>query len=436
MSVTYAPSPEQFAQTVAEAYVNGRELEGDVVFDREKFQLIIKDAAGRISEQIFLGHFFNEYCAADPAGRELILARATGQPAHAQRSKEDYLSRLVPQIKDRWSVEKLRMSLAGKETRPTASPPVTQVSGQTQQKPSGEIAKPTGKGASSVANDLPHLAVSEHLSVLAAYDLPQQIAYASRNQLADLGLTFEQALALAKANLSRYTKTPFDFQVKKDSESNAVLAYESAWQDNYDAARMLCSNEILSLAVEGEHVLFPLSVNRLLVTGSKNTRGLAYALSAMTEAQKGERPLPPFALVLRADGLHKFQVRTDSPLGAMFRELEATYLFNLHAWQRQLLQEDYTIMVEGIQVAKYDLVTDAQTGRLLSSTTIECELAPVLVPEVDLVSFIAASGKVYKLSWVQFTQATGQSLVKTPHYPHRYQLEQLPAESELASWLE
>lgn len=179
------PTPEQFAQDVAARLVHSEAIEGEFVFNQERYSLLLVDEDGRPTTEIFLKNYYDEYCASDEEGREAVLARAaamTRKPPDFDGI--DFRSRLLPQIKDRWSVEQMNMSL---------------------------LAGRYGPPEEASTQCLPYGVIGHHFALTVAYDLPDKIAHVNYKQLEEWGIDFQEALDIAANNLMERTQWEFEF---------------------------------------------------------------------------------------------------------------------------------------------------------------------------------------------------------------------------------
>jgi hypothetical protein len=119
----------------------------------------------------------------------------------------------------------------------------------------------------------------------------------------------DQAFAVAKENLWDRTR-PDGFE-----GSNGV--YWARWGDSYDSSRMLLTELIYRLSVDGDPVAFVPNRDALLVTGTHNIAGLRVILNAGAENHfKQGHPLLP-DLFVRDEGAWKHHI----PEGPELREI-------------------------------------------------------------------------------------------------------------------
>ena len=171
---------------------------------------------------------------------------------------------LCPRVDHRWNLERVNRQL--------------------QHKSGGNLA---------LVNSLPHTVWADHL---ACYVLCPTAGNELRGVLQSdsdrWGVSFEQVFADALKN--SYAESPPNFS-SLVSAKNVYELHESMWNEGDHAARLMlpAMNE---LPVPGERLLFPISNNKVMITGSNSSVGLSAVLDKLALARRSPDSLPPVAL--------------------------------------------------------------------------------------------------------------------------------------------
>src|SRR6202011_4912262 len=113
--------------------------------------------------------------------------------------------------------------------------------------------------------EIPEYEVGSHLVASLAYDLPQAMVSVSKERLEKWGVTYYEALEIARENLEQ---TPFTYaEIGKG-------CYAFATGDSYDACRLLLPSRVEQLRVTGDLIAMVPNRDSLLVTGSDDAQGL------------------------------------------------------------------------------------------------------------------------------------------------------------------
>ncbi len=113
----HSPSPDEFADLVADSLLKRGAFSGEFLFDRSKFALLIKDSDPGSERKICLSQLYREYCAGDVVTRQKILISASSR-SNVEKVQEPVRqsARSNPEIVTRWSVELRQLSNLGRGT--------------------------------------------------------------------------------------------------------------------------------------------------------------------------------------------------------------------------------------------------------------------------------------------------------------------------------
>lgn len=365
--MSYAVNPEHFAQIVARALSLQKNLEGEIGFAPDKFALLVNDRSGTQVDTLFLGEFYRNYCQAQDSQKDAIIEQAC-QTVEKSRIR---LS-LLPQIVERWSLEKMRLE--------------------------GQVMPP-------------HFLLTEHFALV----LKSENRLVGAQTLISAGLSFEAATRVAGENL--YRRTRFAFSQMADESGSRILFATSNWQDGYDSARFIFAEELLKLPVDGEHVVFLINENYMFVTGSRSEAGLLYGLSELSNAGLEGRSFPPFPILMKKEGYLNFELPDMHSLKEMFKEQENEYYVSHYRQQNALLEE--FSRKNNLTLAAFELAKDRLWMGKKSVATVDPDKGDVLVPCTDYVRIKGRGGNIKIYSWDDFVDEFAERLDETEHYPFR-----------------
>jgi uncharacterized protein YtpQ (UPF0354 family) len=152
----------------------------------------------------------------------------------------------------------------------------------------------------------PFMVLVDGLSVVLAYDTDQSIQQVNQATLDRWRVSFGEALQVAIDNLRERTNPNLVTE-------EAPGVYLGRWDDSYESARILLTDLIYRLSVDGEPVVFLPNRNQFWVTGSRNAAGLKTVLKMGGETHFEPHPLSP-NLYLLSDGKLNFYIPEDIPL--------------------------------------------------------------------------------------------------------------------------
>ncbi|MEQ8838753.1 MAG: DUF1444 family protein, partial [Lacipirellulaceae bacterium] len=236
------PSKEHFAKVVMERLRAAGET-GALDYDPENFRI------NHDSLVMNLGNAFADYCRCEESDREEIL--------------DQYLSA--------WITSRLEAPEEFEDARPDLYPVLRCRSYFEVEMPlSSQSAEPI---------DLPYEIIGEHLAVGLVYDLPQSMMSVSSDLLETWGVTFYEAMEVAKANLAAST----------EGYAKIGELYAVANGDAYDATRILLADLIESFEVDGDRIAMVPNRHTLLVAGSNDIDSLETMLDIVEKELDHER---------------------------------------------------------------------------------------------------------------------------------------------------
>ncbi len=171
--------------------------------------------------------------------------------------------------------------------------------------------------------------LGSHLSVELVFDRETVMTTAGPAALASVGLTRTAAWEVALDNLRGRTS---------DDALNATGpgVFTLRVGDCLDSSRLLLTDRIRALQVEGAHVALPASRDTLVITGDEDPSGLETLLSEAVTCVHSPRLDTVTPLRLSAAGWQTW-LPEGGPLGAAWSELSRRARAGHHAHQRSLL---------------------------------------------------------------------------------------------------
>jgi uncharacterized protein YtpQ (UPF0354 family) len=272
------------------------------------------------------------------------------------------------------------------------------------------------------APDIPYEPVGDHLAASLVYDLPEAMRTISQDSLEDWGVSYYEAMEVARRNLE---ELEFKFAGLADR------VYASVTGDNYDASRILLTELIRRLPVQGEHIAVVPNRDSLLVTGADDEEGLGILADLAEKALDEPRPMCGIPMRLAGDEWVSWMPDPDHPHYLRFRRLEVKSLYGEYADQKPLL--DALHEKEGIDifVASYSAV-EKEGGEVLSYCVWSKGIDSYLPKAQRVMFFQEGDERVIGGEWDDVQRVVGRLMIPVEDmYPPRWHVNQFPTEAEL-----
>ncbi len=380
------PSPDQFAQMMVKALREAGAPE-PIEYEADEYQLAIGTTA-----KLYLGHAYDEYRSA-PRQTRLDVIRRYVQLAVTVREDpiphdyEEARPHLRPWVRDRFYYEALRLR--------------------------SQIQSGTMPG-------LPHRVMAEHLVVMLAYDLPEQVYMVTDDHLSAWGVSFDEAVAAARGNL-------LEGGVAAISLKSGVHMLPPG--DSYNASRLFHHDLVRRFEVQGQHVAMIPNRESLIVTGSDNEEGLTLMASLAEDALKEARPMTGVAVRLEGDQWLPFMPPAGHPAFAQFRKLFVGSAQRDYEEQKRLLEALHEKTGEDIFVAAY-MVGETTDGGDVLTYCVWSEGVDSLLPRTDRVLFARGdpdSPDILGMAqWERVFSIAGDLMTPLDIYPDRFRVQQFP----------
>lgn len=388
-------SPDKFAKMMTSA-MRRQGYDGPIRYERETFALRMGE--GDKASTTFLNNTYQTYLKAPRTARSVLVnefAMTIVTMPQTPETYEEAAANLLPRLRERFYYEalKLRVQLGEME----------------------ELKIPTA-------------AVTEHLSAELALDSEMAIATVSEQVSKDWDATPEQMHQQARDNLWKRSN--------KNFEEVVPGLYISAWQDCWDAARMLLHDLIWQLKVKGAHVAVAPHRDLLIVTGSEDEDGLA-ALAELAERQQDNpRPMAPYPAVIEGNGWKDFNPAKGEPGHEAIHRLRMIAQARDYTEQQELLNALLEQGGEDVFIASFSVVEGDDMG-LFSYCTWTADCVAQL-PRADQIIFGRVTSETDSetlgmAAWEDVARVMGDRLKPVGVYPERYAVDSFPTQSEFAA---
>jgi hypothetical protein len=258
-----------------------------------------------------------------------------------------------------------------------------------------------------------------------AYDTERNIASIGRSSFAPWSVSLDEAFKAAKENL--WEKTDPNRLAGQDR------VYRGEWADSYDSSRILLTELIYRLSVDGDPVAFIPNRDLLWVTGTNNSAGLAAILKDGLESHfKQGHPLSPDLYVLE-DGTWKVYVPEDKSLRELWMKIKRQRDAIDYAQQQKLLNEIHEIEDIDIFVASYKIY-ERKDG-FAYSACVWTDGIDSSLPRSENIAFMAnvENPEYFVVPWEAAAPVVGDLLELEPDLvPVRYRARQFPSDEQLA----
>lgn len=287
------------------------------------------------------------------------------------------------------------------------------------------------EGKATQGRDIVFKPLAEGLSVGLAYDSELSLTYVNTGMLQDWGVSVDEALHAAMENLRDRTNPSGWIQ-------HGPGTFFGFWNDSYDCSRMLLTEYIHRLPLEGDPVVFVPNRERIWITGTSDLDGLNYILRTGKNSHFEEgHPISP-NLYRLADRDWTSYVPEEPSLRELLVSIQR-YRDNVDYHQQKqdldtLHEKDQT----DIFVASYNLFERTLEGRPETARFSVCVWTrgvESLLPKTENIVFLIDPETTDRVSvrWEEAIDVVGDLMVKHPDLlPVRYHVRTFPAEAQIA----
>jgi len=382
------PSQDKFAKLVISRLTRAR-VPGPFEYDRSKFSIKQQDET-----LYFLDNVYQEYCRATKQDRELVLTtflRGWVTQAEIPNDFEDAKHDLLPALRARAYFE---LDL------PLASPKFS-------------------------LEDYAYQIVADDLGLSVVYDLPASMITVTREQLDAWGVSLYEALEAAKQNLRERTTSYAQFGT----------LYTMTHGDSYDATRLILTDLISELGIEGKIIATVPNRESLFLASADDQEALESMLKLTEEGLQHERYISGIALQLCNGTWEPWLPDVGHPLYQQFAQLRLQTVGQQYERQREFLQAKCQREGKDIYVGEFSALQRQDSGEL-SSYAVWTSGIPTLLPRTDLVMLAGhdVNGNIIKLgsgTWEDVHRVAGHLMQSQETYPERYLVESFPTLEEV-----
>lgn len=374
-----------------------------IQYDPESFQLRLQGEDGKPVLKN-LHNAYAAYAAARPWQRGTILRRFSASPwlFPPAATWEEAVPRLRPGLRDAYMFETLRL-----QARLESDP------GQEKL----DYAQRTFAGG---------------VCVTLLEDHHEHMASVSSESLQTWGVSFDEALATALANLEAVS-------APRRWTSPFPGVYGSAWQDDYDASRLLLPDILAGLELRGVPIALLPNRNCLIVTGSEDDDAVGQVLAYAESQMEAPGALSVLPLRQTPSGWAPWEIADNHPSRETFRRLRLKEMGGIYEDQKRLIDAIHEKEKTDIFVGSFSAFENQETGHVRSYTTWTWGVLSLL-PRTDLIGFydprLPEGQKIRGLfDWEKVEAVCGQLMKVTDDIPPRYLIEQdvFPTDKDFAA---
>lgn len=270
--------------------------------------------------------------------------------------------------------------------------------------------------------DWPIEPIGEHLYLSLVFDLPESVRSISSEDLESWGVSTWEAREVAIKNLAEE-----EFVIA----SLGDVLYASNTGDSYDATRLILTNLIEQLEVEGSPVAMVPNRDTLLVTGSESEVGVKMMVELATrELLENARPLVASALIFREGQWEDWELPEDHPSWEDYRR--CVLGFQQFEYENQKKMLDQLNEQELIDQFNASFTVISKDDRHMSYCVWGKGVLSSL-PRTDLVAFVSDFGGGVRAfaGWDEVRQHCGELMTEQEYYPQRFFVQEYPSEEIL-----
>jgi hypothetical protein len=274
--------------------------------------------------------------------------------------------------------------------------------------------------------EVPHQIIGEHLCAILAYDLPTSMATINDEQLEKWGVTFYEAMEVARQNLEETTK-----QV-----AQAGSLYIVTHGDSYDSSRLLLTDRMRKLDFQGDIITLVPNRDSLFLAGSDDPEALAIMAELAKEPLEGPRSISGIAFRLVDDEWEPWLPPVGHPSREIFNLMQVKTIDLDYRQQQELLEKQQSGLGGDLFFAAFNGIQDKKTGAV-SSYCVWTEGILSSLPRTETIALVKAgpNGKaqiVARGAWEDVQREVGHLMTPQDLYPPRWLVESFPTDDELA----
>jgi uncharacterized protein YtpQ (UPF0354 family) len=384
------PSRDKFAKLVI-ARMRSAGIDYPLEYNVQDFSI-----DGPKRSRIFLGNVYAEYCRVSSSDRERVLKNAVRTWAtmgtQIPDEFEDARPDLMPILRSRSYLEVGLRRVQSEHAAPL---------------------------------EIPHEIVADSLCVMLAYDLPASMTTINDEQLEKWGVTFYEAMEVAKQNLEETTTTI----------AQMGSLYIVANGDSYDSSRLLLIDKVRRLDLKGDPIVMTPNRESLFIAGADDQEALTIMAALASKELENERSISGLAFRLVGDEWESWLPKESNELWDVFNQMRLQTIGGEYAEQREYLQQKFNSAGRDLFLAQFSGILNQKTGRA-ESYCVWSKGVPTLLPRTDLIMFSLPGDDgqaklAGKATWSDVERVVGRLLEYQDLYPPRWLVRDFPSDAEL-----
>ncbi len=277
------------------------------------------------------------------------------------------------------------------------------------------------EGASVAPKAPPYEALGEHLIATLVYDWPEAVQSIDNDNLTAWGVTFYEAMEVARENLEEAT-------VSYAKIGDGFYSFISG--DSYDASWITLLERSRQLEVNGKPVAMVPNRDELLVTGSDDDGGLTIMATLAEKGLEKPYPLSGVPLIFEDGEWQDWLPPEGHAFHRAFTQMAINWIGPLYHEQAKLLNAVHEKQGIDIFVASYSAI-EKKEGELLTFSEWP-KGVDTLLPVTQTVVFLKGNcfDPVFA-DWSRVIETVGDLMEQTEDYPRRYRVREFPDETAI-----
>lgn len=257
-------------------------------------------------------------------------------------------------------------------------------------------------------------------------DTGATVKIVSSDILEQLTLTKEEAMAIAKKNLFSISENNFFEEIEKG-------LYLSRYNDDHDAARILMTDVISRLDVNGNPIAFVPSPNILLICGSEDVTILNNIHNYLDRLSESCRPLSRQPLILIDGVWQDFIPENNMQFAGVINQIKIEEYRSYSEQKKQIdaLHESNNI---DIFVSSF-LLYERKDSELFFSTATWSETVHSWIPKAETISFVANDGMngsfIGEIKFEDVLTNFPELVKPLGYFPELYEVKEFPDKTKL-----
>jgi hypothetical protein len=274
---------------------------------------------------------------------------------------------------------------------------------------------------------LAHRPITDLMHVGLAVDSDTGIRFVGNEDLQRWNAGLDDLMVTAIANLR--ARSGGDFQSPQPG------VYRSPWHDNYDTSRLLLTDKIRSLELDGAPVAMMPNRDTLLITGDRDAAGLLAMADLVTAELAKPRPMHSIALRLEGDRWVSYLPSANEVVRKRFKRLGVASLQSLYDEQTKLLDRVNEKRGVDIFVGNCTAIESKDHTQVLT-LSVWTKTVLTLMPRTDKIAFMDPDQPKEKqllgtASWERVNAVAGPLLKPVGMSPMRYRVDGFPTPKQL-----